>query len=406
MQYDLALNSLVNAGGAFLFVVLGVGILAVAGRSRRGFQLGGFATAFGLTYVVANLIVIDGSAAPFALLLAAAGASLVFSVLLVRETVRGLRGRGRAFVGAMTAVVAMLFVVQVATFVSDGSTPLGFVAGSALFAGEFSLVVLLAALGARLRRDLDDPEAARHVSVLALAVGPFTVLILTLLYRSPTIPVATTLAMGLVTLAATAPFAVAKSTTRDPLVRAVYPTLCAAAVLAFGVTFASASGSSEGFGVFGVVRTFGAAVLAYGIVRHDLLRVPLPRLVVRRGSLATGALAILFIVAQIGQNFFSAQYGLLMGGIVAGTFLFAVFPIQRAIERWDRPLEPGASAAIRAPGAHDEAYRAAVRVALRDRRLTREEEVALADVAERLGIGAKRAVEIRHDVEAEKGLGP
>jgi hypothetical protein len=41
---------------------------------------------------------------------------------------------------------------------------------------------------------------------------------------------------------------------------------------------------------------------------------------------------------------------------------------------------------------------------LRDRRLTEQEELDLADLAERLGIGARRAIEIRQEVQHEKGV--
>ena len=155
-------------------------------------------------------------------------------------------------------------------------------------------------------------------------------------------------------------------------------------------------------GVNGILRVIGWSLLVYAILRADLLGVPLPHFVVRRGAVAGTALATLFIVAQIAQNFLSAEYGLLTGGIVAGAFLFAASPFQRAMERLGegRPARSSTSGV----GSNDDAYRAAMRLAFRDRRLSQEEELSLADLAERLGIGARRATEIRHQIEHEKGV--
>jgi len=145
-----------------------------------------------------------------------------------------------------------------------------------------------------------------------------------------------------------------------------------------------------------IVRTLGALLVIFALTTGALDNGTRPAGTVRRSTLAAGALALLFIVAQIAQNFFSAEFGLVTGGVVAGCFLFAAAPLQRAMESMrDREPRvrstPPSQPLTQACGSHDEAYRAAVRVALRDRRLTREEELALADIAERLGIGARRA---------------
>lgn len=168
-------------------------------------------------------------------------------------------------------------------------------------------------------------------------------------------------------------------------------------------------------GMRGIVRTVAWTCLLVGVLRHDLLGVELKTRSVDRASLAAGALAVLFVVAQVAQNFFSASYGLLTGGIVAGAFLFAAQPLQRAAERLVSgrvdPVDPAAPASSRAPAlalsaqaGNEEALRAAMRLAWRDRRFDHAEEAALADLAERLGIGARRATEIRHEVERERGV--
>jgi hypothetical protein len=117
----------------------------------------------------------------------------------------------------------------------------------------------------------------------------------------------------------------------------------------------------------------------------------------RGAFVATIALPALLVVAQVAQNFLSAQYGLLMGGIVAGALLVAARPIERALE--------GRNAIRRAPSSPDDRarriYRDAVRHALRDRAMTRAEEMHLTELAEELSIPASDALRIRHEVEDE-----
>jgi peptidoglycan/LPS O-acetylase OafA/YrhL len=171
-----------------------------------------------------------------------------------------------------------------------------------------------------------------------------------------------------------------------------------------GFAYFGALHGEDDYGAQGILRLIGWSALVYVILRAGLLGVPLPRFAVKRGTVAAGALAILFIVAQVAQNFFSAEYGLLSGGIIAGTFLFAASPIQKRIERMGerKPSEraPKPSAAKE----QEAAYRDAVRLALRDRRFEADEELAIANLADRLGLTAMRAIEIRLAVEKERGL--
>jgi hypothetical protein len=151
--------------------------------------------------------------------------------------------------------------------------------------------------------------------------------------------------------------------------------------------------------IYGITRAVGAVLLVLAVIRGDVLQVPLPRIAVRRGAIATGALALLFIVAQVAQNFFSAEYGLLMGGVLAGGFVFAASPLQRAIERSGDRQKPGSAA----PASAVVAYKAALRAAMRDGTLTRREERHLAEAAVALGISPVQALDLRDAVEREPG---
>lgn len=151
----------------------------------------------------------------------------------------------------------------------------------------------------------------------------------------------------------------------------------------------------------GIVRTVAWAIFVYGILRTDMLGVDLRARTVKRGTLAATALAALFIVAQIMQNFLSAEYGLLTGGIIAGAVLFAANPVQKAIERvTDKAPTRGVGGGN--ASRKEDVYIGALRLAMRDRTLTRDEEVHLHKLAEELGIGAGRAHELMVAVEGER----
>jgi len=80
--------------------------------------------------------------------------------------------------------------------------------------------------------------------------------------------------------------------------------------------------------------------------------------------------------------------------------LVGIAPMQRVAERVANAAAP--ALAPEAPRSEKEkAYRNALRIAFRDRKVTREEELQLAHLAEQLGIGAGRAMELRHEAEEE-----
>jgi hypothetical protein len=148
-------------------------------------------------------------------------------------------------------------------------------------------------------------------------------------------------------------------------------------------------------GIVGVARSIAAGVLAYVILQLLPHAAPKRR---RRLVRATTALALLFVVAQIAQNFLTAESGLLLGGVVTGAFVLVAPAVQRAWEREERTLVPAEAVASSAI----EAFRAAVRGALVDGPMTSAKEEHLADVAHHLGLSPRDMVRVRREVEAEK----
>ena len=163
------------------------------------------------------------------------------------------------------------------------------------------------------------------------------------------------------------------------------------------LVLATAAGARAGLdvGAYGIARIVGLGFVAYAIFGLDALDTAFRPATTRRGTATTMFLVVLLIVAQVAQNFLSARYSLIMGGVVSGALVFAARPIERALEsRHDaRPPQPDA--------AKEDAFRAAVRMALRDRTVTREEELHLHRVAQHMGIPTGRAHELLVEVERE-----
>lgn len=427
MELDLSASSLINAGGALLFVLVGAGILAVASATRRGLLLGATAVTFGLTYIVENVLVTaDGSPLATGIIAACAAPSAALVILLAVDVARGLP-RGEARLATAFAVAGGgVFAAFAVAFLRADSTPallaaafpppggLGTVETFAVQAQQVALVVLLAILGLRARSlGADRRSEQEGLAAIALAFGPFLAFLtcgaglavaLHVPGTGPTIYNFAGLALGILAVLAMSTFA---TTRRDvgPRTRFAYPVLFLASVAGLALILVNGVPFHEDYGGYGLARTVGAAVLAHAILRANLLGVPLRELHVSRAAAATGALATLFVVAEVAQNFFAAEYGLLTGGVVAGVVLFVAQPLQRAAERVGTGTLALARRAPDAPDRRAELYRRAVRFAIREGGISAEEELHLFEVAEELGVGAGEAMRIRREIEREAGRG-
>lgn len=162
---------------------------------------------------------------------------------------------------------------------------------------------------------------------------------------------------------------------------------------------------------YAIGRVLGALVLAYAVLRGQIEGLDLKvRFAISKSTIAAVFIAVFFLASEIAQQFFGATFGSAYVGIAAaGMLVFALAPLQRAAERLAERAVPISAPAPPAPaaspaGARDEreqAFRRAVRLALRDRELTREEERHLLDLAHHLGIAPLRAGEIQDEIAAE-----
>lgn len=411
MQLNFSPGALINAGGALLFLLVGIAILAIARQTRLGLRFGAFAATFGLAYVIENLVDYDVDPVSALILLVAALAAATCLGFLIAAVVRGLPRPGRPKIGLLATGIGL------------------------------AVVVALIVLG---QRQLQGPGLISKVGSNSVGALPLTFLVqpflLVLLAASSQIPSGGSLHLykGRLLLGLSAGlFAVnidmvgAASSSPDrtwtgPAIDGVGLLIGAMLVYTAWIVLRSRPAGGErlarrafgaivivglagclqevflketaAIGPYGIIRSVGAVLLVLAVVKYDLLAVPVPRLVARRGALAGAALAILFIVAQVAQNFLAAQYGLLMGGVVAGTMLFAASPIQRAMERHSsgspRPLGRASNAAE-----NERVYRVTLVKYLADGAVSKDEELALAHLVDTLGLTARRAMEIRQEAE-------
>lgn len=406
---NLTPHALIDAGGGLLFALLGISLLVAGRATKRGRLLAGLTLAFGVAFILVNVFPPEGETRVLVLLSPVPMWSIggAFAVALAFDVAAPLAPRPRAWFVRLAALAAAAIVLQGALiWLAAGSVDLvgtgrplarpvafAWISALAFEAIGFALVVGAAALR---HAGAEEARARRCYAMLALGLGAFIAYNTAANAADPSTLV--TFVPAFVVVAAAVLLWVRACGFADPR-RARNVTLVLAAVGTLGPVVVYAGWPDAGLG--GILRTLEFVVLVRAILYHDLLGAPLPRLAMDRGAVATGALAVLFVVAQVTQNFLAAEYGLLMGGVVAGAFVFAAQPIQRALEARRGPRaarlrseEPQAAHLI-------EAYRSALRAALADGPLTREKEMHLGEVATRLRIPPVHAVRARHEVEDE-----
>lgn len=144
-------------------------------------------------------------------------------------------------------------------------------------------------------------------------------------------------------------------------------------------------------------RVVTALFLAYAVLKHQLLGIDVKvRWTISKSTVAAMFIAVFFIASEGAQLLFGRQNELI-GLAAAGALVFAMSPLQRLADRLAVKAVP-VSIALPISNGKDDAFRSAVRLALRGG-ITRREEHDLALLADNLGLNAKRALELRDEVE-------
>lgn len=399
VELRLEAANLINAGGGVVFLVAGLAILALGRGSRRGRLVGAFAVLWGLSHAFQNVVGYgEPERAVHLVLEMAAFVALAIAIAHAAAPLTGAPRRKFVAIVAATGIGVAFFAYGTVQRLVDNRPfdQWSNFATVALVPG--ALVVLLAACALR---PAATPSEGRAWLLLGLSTGIYAAFFTAASASLPTL--VTThgvLALNISGLVLGAVLSVVLYwvlTCRQPpdqrAARWTFLVLLVTSLAACVMVLTIQPFDSHGG--YGVARIIGAVILLIAVVKYDLLGVPLARIAVRRSVAAGFALATLFVVAQIMQNFLSAEYGLLTGGIVAGIFLFVANPIQRAIEKraqGDRP-RPGGNG-------KEKAYRNALRLAMRDRVLSPKERIDLAHLADELGLTARRAAEIEAELQS------
>ncbi len=411
MDYDFSLAGAVRAGSGLLWLALGLVTVAMKPRTPGGQAFAWLLVAFGGRFVFSNLFGaasdFSGFLVPFALELLCDVAIVVLGVLVALRFPAGLPRDCRRELGAAAclllaiAIGASIYSYRTLTTDSD----LRFIPLVAKASDDFltnlafsATILAIVSLAIKLRVDPPRERASQRAwGLLLLGWSLYFVYGFGRFVPGPEVSPASLQLGGVVIVL----WALAATTGPASRVASRLTAALAGIGLAGMAVLVLAPDASGDVGDVGVARTLGAALVAAAIFRGGLLRLERASRVANRGALATAALAALLIVAQVAQNFFSAEYGLLMGGVIAGAMLFAASPIQRAMEHRGNGQGRGAptSPIVLQTSEHEQMYREAARLALRDRRLSRDEELHLFRLARGLGLTPDRAHEILVEVE-------
>lgn len=387
---------------------MGIAVLAVRTRTRTTLALAAFTSFFGAGFVAYNLLTDATPAKAATTTLEGAGFALAALAILVLAREYGDRRRAlRRAATAFGAVYPVLFFLlawssEPGTEVRPAAGPeLARVVGLAFAQGaSWGGAALFALTYARSPRE--DDAARRRLALMGTTLVAYATAPASLVFfaRDPTDTYdgLLTLALGVV-LATVWLRAMARSHDPRPARSAAWVLLALLATFMWAGT-RGAFYDVAGY-VVGAARTLAVALLAYAILRHRLLGLDVRlRWTISRGTVAAVFVAAFFVTTELARDAFSAQAGPILCILAAGLLVFALAPLQRLTDRLATRVVPVIEPA-HASRTQEPAYRVAVRLALRDPRLSPAEEVQLFRVAEALGGPAGRAMEIRHEVERE-----
>lgn len=405
-----------NIVGACLLVAIGLVVFAARPKRRSNWAFAIFAASWGLHYVVNNLwltgvldpdagMIISGSFAT----IAAVGLFIVTRTIPARIQARHRSLWLSSFAIALCASLVHYYLLyrMYSSPVAAG-TPLEISSGfqTILSFLDFWLGVAIwtaSVFWAFQLRNVppDQPALARNHALLAAAIiffNGFT----TFAHTGPISPFTDHPSVQLVylwrfvwllALAALWLWVSASS----PWSRTARNIALLGLTSAFLTALYHANGPSVGSGSAGVARILMISILAYGILRHQLLGIDVKiKWTIKQSTIAAMFIGLFFIISEVAAEFFSDRVGTYLGIVAAGILVFTMAPLQQFAQRFADKAMPGVKAVAEMTG--DERarlYEEQVRGAWQDGVLSREER----EMLERLRSGLKISVEAAHDIE-------
>ncbi|HVL88471.1 MAG TPA: hypothetical protein VM681_10790 [Candidatus Thermoplasmatota archaeon] len=412
-------GSILNAASGALLVALGVFVASVKPRASGNVAFAAFAVTFGTGVLLLNVFlqeILQGTAAGTLVAWVSLGsivASAGFAARVATRFPHPLAPGDRPAlalalaIGVLYVAVASFLAVPAVTALAPRNPIVGSVAhyAAAVLAyvavtGALTFLLVMSAL--RYRRE-SDPVARRQFLLMSAALVPYVGFVAGAgtTDGSPTF-------VGPPELVATAAVSIAivtvlaalwlRNANEGPEAAACrnLALLALGAALA-GLLWARLDGPT---GPRGFLRTLGVLVFAYAILRMQLLGIDVKvRWGISRGTIAAAFIAVFFVASEAAQVVFGGEENPYVGIAAAGLLVFAIAPLQRAADRLAQAAVPGDD--LRRAAGKEDAFRTAARFALRDHRLSTEEELALAHLSDELGLSHRRALELRNEVEAD-----
>lgn len=404
----LALRIAVDALSGFLVIGLGAFMLSVRPRTSATLAFAAFAFAFGGYFAIVNSFGLVHATIPVALLRVArlAWTIIATSIVVLMVTFPHRLGASDRRLFILPGVLAAVLVAGAAQAFAARGVDENSIYGFTGNVADTAVLSYVALLALRLRRE-QEHEAQAQIGLTATGFALYYVyfpafgLIRALGTPDAALPTffvlarfAATLLVGLLFLYATV----------GPAPRIARNT--SLVLIAVATTGAMMAAFAPEWSVAGPVRIVMVLLIGYAIVRYRLLGIDVKlRFAISKSTIAAVFIAIFFIASEAAQQFFGDRFESgYLGILAAGALVFAIAPLSRVADRLAEKAVPlaGPVVAVVAAGSagKEEAYRAALRVALRDKRLSRDEEIGLAHLSDELGLTHKRARELWHEVEA------
>ena len=144
-------------------------------------------------------------------------------------------------------------------------------------------------------------------------------------------------------------------------------------------------------------------LIAYGILRTQLFDIDLRiRWTIKQSTIAAAFVAIMFLVSEAAENFFSAEIGGFAGLLAAAVVVFFLAPLQNFAERVAAATMPNTNKTPEYLAFRKmQVYEAALAEAQQEGGITKKERALLIRLRESLGISESDAEAIERELQAE-----
>jgi hypothetical protein len=174
----------------------------------------------------------------------------------------------------------------------------------------------------------------------------------------------------------------------------------------FGYGLIPGGATSEEIFIWGIASALDVAfavALTLGLLRDQLLDFELKiKWTLKRGTLVAIILGAFFVATAIAEQYLQG-YGFVVGGVAIGLLLFAIRPVERAIDRMaDRAMPRTTGTPEYLAQRKHEIYRAAIEDMASDGAITVKERSALLRLAKNLELDGNDAMRIEGEVLAAR----